>query len=66
MEYIKQAMFIVDDFGGYIPANKNATGLCLILSKMKLQESDLILARRYGYQPIHTNGQPIERVDVYV
>ncbi len=52
--------------GFYYPANKHATGVCSILSKMRLTEKDMLAVRTEGYIPTLTNGQEIGKVNISV
>jgi hypothetical protein len=59
------AMFIHGD-GVYYPANKHATGVCSILSKMRLTDKDMLGVRSEGYIPMLTNGKEIGEVKISV
>jgi len=48
--------------GIYYPANKEATAMCAILSKMRLTYPDLVAGRALGYDTRLVNGTEIGRV----
>lgn len=62
---MKSAMFTMKE-DIYYPANKNAIAACAIMSKMRLRKGDMLYLPNYGYEPILTSGQAINRVDVRV
>lgn len=53
------AMFIPDEHGKYIPANKTATGEGAKLSKMHLDRFDLLTIKSKGIVVCQPNGQEI-------
>lgn len=61
----RTAAFLCDG-DTYYPANKNATAVCTILSRMTLNATHMILVRAHGYTPRLMNGTEIGKVEVKV
>lgn len=57
-------MFIPTEHGFYLAANKDAVAVSARLSKMRLNEYDLITIRGMGYVPRLTNGSEIGKVEI--
>lgn len=62
---MRQAMFIFSPLEQiYLPANKNAIAVCSIFSRRSLRKGDMLFVRNHGYEPILTNGEPIEVINI--
>ncbi len=56
-------MFVFDG-RFYLAANKDAAGLCAVLSRIRLRHEDLVAIRSMGHIPRLMNGEEIGKLRI--